>query len=273
MIIISKRDILLLGLITVATVLVLGIIGYRFFLHPESVSRLGFKLTGERFLFIAIVVATLIALLYGTTLVRSRSVSRELEKMIELTGSEEYKPEISLRKLGPLGRQISRLYARLSELNRKLALRIGSQSSLVAFLLGNMTQPVLVTDVLGKIQYISKGYIETKKANRSELLGSFVEDLSSDIVTQTILSRASASHAAVDVELVKEKEKARVHPVFNRDGEVSYLVFDFSRDHFFSRESLLSELKEKNGQVQRREKRESLFGGIGSFFRRSGKKG
>ncbi len=272
MIIISKRDILLLGLLTVATILVLGIIGYRFFLSPESASRLGVKLTAERFLFIAVVVASFITLLFGATLVRSRNVSKEIEKMIEMTGSDDYKPDISLRKLGALGRQISRLYTRINELNRKLALRLGSQAALVSFLVGNMTQPVLVSNVLGQIQYISKGYVERKKINRSELLGTFVENLSSDIVTQSILSKVSTGHSAIDLALEKEKEQLTIHPIFNRNGDVSYLVFDFSHEHFFSREGLFPEVKDTSASRQNRRKGGSLFGGIGSFFRRNGKK-
>ncbi|ADK83061.1 hypothetical protein [Sediminispirochaeta smaragdinae] len=272
MIIVSKRDILLLGFLTVLTVLVLGVIGYRFFLHPELASQLGFKLTAERFLFIAVVVATILALFYGAALMRSRNVSREIEKMIEHTGSDDYKPEVSLRKLGRLGRQISRLYTRLNELNRKLVLRIGAQSSLIGFLVGNMNQPILITDILGRIQYISKGYVEKKKASRSELLSDFVENLSADIVTQSILSKAANSHAAVDVYLEKEKEQITVHPVYNRDGDVSYLVFDFSHEHFFSREALVPETKDAEGGRQHRPKRDSFFGGIGAIFRRNGKK-
>jgi transcriptional regulator with PAS, ATPase and Fis domain len=199
-------------------------------------------------------------------------VSKEIEKMIELTGSGDYKPDISLRKLGALGRQISRLYIRVNELNRKLALRLTSQASLISFLVGNMTQPVLVCNVLGQIQYISKGYIDRKKANRSELLGTFVEDLSPDIVTQSILSNVSTSHSAVDLTLTREKEQISVHPIYNRDADVSYLVFDFSHEHFFSREGLLPEVKEKSASQQNRRKGGSLFGGIGSFFRRNGKK-
>jgi len=265
MIIISKRDLLMLGLVSTGTVLLLGALGYSFFSNPDIELRLGSKLMAERFLFISLGVAVIFLVLYGATLVRSLNVSREIEKMIERTGSGDYRPEKSLRKLGNFGDQISRLHTRLSEINRKQAMKIASQSLLIGFIAGNMEQPFLICDVIGRIHYISKGYLEKRKVSRSELTGTFVENLSSDIVTQLIVAEVSSSHAAVDVTLEKEKEEITVHPVFNRDGEVSYLVFDFSQERFFSREAFVPERQKQKRTGEQGRLWASPFGGLGAL--------
>lgn len=274
MILVSKRDLLLVAAVTVLTLIFLGIIGYRFFLHPEMARGLGSKLTAERFLFISILVATLMLLLYGGLFLRSMNVSREIERMTRLTGSDDYRPELSLRKMGAFGGQLAGLFTRITEMNRKLSLHIGGQSSLLTFLLGNMNQPVLVTDILGKILYVSKGYVDKKSAVRAELLEGYVENLSADIVTQTILARTSESHSPVSIHLEKEKEDVTVHPVYNRDGVVAYLVFDFSKDTIFLRSALVPEKQDKKAKDTGKSGRVggAFFGSLSSLFRRGGKR-
>ena len=277
MVLVSKRNLLVVAGVTVFTLLFLGIIGYRFFLHPEMAEGLGDKLTAERFLFISILVATLMLILYGALLLRSQNVSREIERMTRLTGSDDYRPEVSLRKMGSFGSLLASLFTRISEMNRKLSLHIGGQSSLLTFLTGNMNQPVLVTDILGKILYVSKGYVEKKEAVRAELLEQYVENLSADIVTQNILAQTSESHSPVNIHLEKEKEDVAVHPVYNRDAVVAYLVFVFRKDTVFIREALVPEEgagKGKDGKGKTPRRGDNLFGGIASFFQggSSGKK-
>lgn len=270
MVLISKRDLLFIGFVSVITILLLGFLGFRIFLHTGMSEEFGSKLRAEQFLFISVLVSTLLLVLYGAALRKSRNVSREIERMTRLTGSDDYRPEVSLKKLGSFGTQLAGLYTRISEMNRKLSIHIGGQSTLIGFLLGNMNQPVLVTDIVGKILYVSKGFVEKRSAIRSELLKQYVESLSPDIVTQTILSGVSGGHGPVTIHLEKEKEDVTIHPVFNRDAMVAYLVFDFSKENFFSREALLPEKKAKAGgeNEKGRRRREPLFGGIAALFRR-----
>lgn len=268
MILISRRNLVVIFLVTLATVLGLGFLGYHFFLHPELFSRLGTKLSAERFLFISIVVASFLALLYGFALVKSRNVRRELDKMISLSGSDDYNPDISLRKLGGFGRQLSRLYSRLGELNNKRALKIASQSQLIAFLVNSMRHPILVCNILGKVLYVSRGYLENREVSRPDLVDDSVDNLFSGLQSRTVLSRLNESHAPVDITLEKEKLAITVYPVFNKTGTVSYLVYDFGQAGFFNRESLVGDSSKREKMVQNKAGGESLFSSLSGLFRR-----
>ena len=204
----------------------MGVYGYRTMAGGGDASPEG-KAEAERFLYIAIIGVSVIAVTFLFTAGRTLSLYRELDKMIELNKRGDFSPELSMKKLGSIGERITLLYFTLNSLNEKRSLKISSLSSLSEFLVDNVELPLFVTDVRGIILYVSRNFAESTEKNRTEVLNRSVENLYPDVEFRDAL-----------VELHKKKTSVEIPDlatpltlvgVLNRMNELSYVVWVFEK--------------------------------------------
>jgi PAS domain-containing protein len=206
----------------------MGVFGYLFF-HPDhGLSGLEAKLTGEWFLFAALCTALVLVLIAAQLLRAAPRIDRELDR-IHRTGPQlSLTAQLQAGKLGPIRGSLLRLYSRIAELNEKQSLKMSAQHSLLLFLSSNMKAPILITDIAGRILYVSAALEKAHDLSHNSLLGSSVETFAPNILIQNILEEVETRSS-----YGKERKgdlSFTVFPVYNRLRQIDYLVFDFRKD-------------------------------------------
>ena len=209
-------------LLCCAAVLFFGVREYLFIGGSAALSSQELKISSENVLFLSIVFSVLILLVFGFVLLRSHNISRELDKISEMTRYGNFSIEGSLGRIGPLGEKILQLNQRLTELNAMKSLRISSLASINAFLLNNSRLALLVTDITGKITNASARCLEKLKKETGEVVGRHVTELLPELDYQSAIGKIEKQHG--ELELSDLKESPTLYPVFNSKNELSNII-------------------------------------------------
>jgi PAS domain-containing protein len=227
MILFPKSLTIVLFVLFCVSIIALGVFGYSLLGDVGSMPAETLEVQREQFLYISLVCFSVIAVSFLFFAGRTRYISKELDKMIELNKYGDFSPELSMKKLGKIGEKITLLYFRLNALNEKKSLKISALYDLVEFLVGNTDLPMLVTDVQGKITSVSRSYTEKYEQTRTELMGRNIVQSLPDIPFQDIIIEMDKKGMSIDKEL--GKIPISIFPVFNYARELSYLVWIFER--------------------------------------------
>ncbi len=220
MILIPRIKFFILNLVSAAGILLMGIMGY-VYVSPSSKSR------GETFFFVSLLITSLVFIMFLRALAKSRNISKEMDRLIHLSSIGGFTPGTSLKRLGKLGKQIDSLYYHLSTMNKKRALKITAQSTLIDFLATNSAIPLAVTDPTGEILYTSRVFLEKSSTSRTEITGKNISAVFPEIDMQTITGDIGTSHTFT--EYSEGKETVEIYPVTSKYGEISYLIFVFGK--------------------------------------------
>ncbi len=220
MILIPRIKFFILNLTAMAGILFLGIMGY-VYVSPSSKSE------GETFFFVSLLIAGLVFIMFLKTLSRSRNISKEMDRLIHLSSIGGFTPGTSLKRLGKLGKQIDSLYYHLSTMNKKRALKITAQSTLIDFLATNSAIPLAVTDPTGEILYTSRVFLEKSSTARTEITGKNITSVFPELDMQTVTGDIESSHTFT--EYSEGKETVEIYPITSKYGEISYLIFIFGK--------------------------------------------
>lgn len=221
MILISRRALIVLGTVVVALTGFLAAYGYR------SIDALGSgaAFTAQQFLYVSLLLIVVELILFIRALVRSRNIERELDKLIEITRFRGLPNARNLRRLGPIGEQISRLYDQLNSLSERRSLKISSQSELVEFLMNNLSLPAVVATAAGTVVYVSRAYTERLKRSKNELVDTRLEELVPGISVSDVVAELDRSHAAAQRK--SERSTVNFYPIRNSANQVAYVVCVF----------------------------------------------
>ncbi len=220
MILIRKGTALIFLLLFTASIAAIGIYGYRALDGGDSIE---FKALAERLLYMSVIGVSLVVVAFLTMAGRTLFLYRELDKMIELNKRGDFSPELSMKKLGPMGERITLLYFSLNSLNEKKTLKIGALSSLVEFLAEYAEIPLFVTDVQGRIVYVGREFVVQTEKTRSELLNRDVGEFFPDTPFRDLVLELDKQKSPIEV-------KERANPltlvgIRNRMNELSYVVW------------------------------------------------
>jgi len=225
MILVSRRLFTLFAALALLAVLALGVSGYLFF-HPQhSLPALEAKLTGEWFLFGAIFTALVLSVLTAHIIRTAPRINRELDRILQSGSNLSLTAQLRARRLGPISRTLLRLYSRIAELNEKQSLKMSAQHNLITFLTDNIQAPLLITDISGRILYVSRALEKSYNISHNALLGTSVESFAPNILMQSILGDL-ATHTSFRRER-KGDLPFTVFPVYNRLRQADYCIFDF----------------------------------------------
>jgi len=177
MFLISKFRIYLLYIFAILAFLLIGIYGYLTFSHVEAGDLLSLKYFTENFIYYTIVLLIILTIIFVSTLVKSKNIYRELEKVIELSKQGKYSSGKQLKKLGRLGEKIIEINAHLNSLNEMKSLKISSMSNIVNFLLDKAESQMLLLDAQGMIIKISRHLYEQLEISEKDLIGKYAENI------------------------------------------------------------------------------------------------
>jgi PAS domain-containing protein len=232
-VILIRRFLLLLLLAAAGAVAVyLGIRGYLLLRDATGLDPQELRSRGESFLYLAVVFATFIGIFVLSILLRSRNITRELDKVVDIARHGSFSFGESLKRLGPLGPRIQSLNARLTDLNEKRSLRISSMAAINAFLLNNIRLQVLITDITGKLTGVSPRAAEKLGIERLELVGRFINDVLEEVDFQAVVSRLEKER--VELTTGDDRNPIAYYPVMNRNNELSNVICVVGKEEVLS---------------------------------------
>ena len=237
MMLVSRTHFFLLVLLAVVCILGIGVLGYLWLSEgftgglPEAdATQIPPKIAAERLLFAAFAGTLLVLTLAARIYLRRVRIEHTLRRISTMGGTAS--PALQLRSapLGSLGEILALLYRRILEINDKQALKLSGQSELISILISGSDAPITVTDVTGTILYLSDKYEKRAGETRAKLLGGSIEEVESEIVVPLIMQEVENHRSFDSREKEEEQRKNRtftVLPILNKQGSVSYLLFDF----------------------------------------------
>lgn len=161
----------------VVAFLLIGFHGYLTFSHVEAGDALTLKYFAENFIYYGIVLLIILTVIFISTLVKSKNIYRELEKVIELSRQGKYFSGDQLKKLGKLGDKIIDINSQLNSLNEMKSLKISSLSNTVNFMLDKSNLSVIVLDALGLISKVSSQLLADLQIEEKDILNKFAENI------------------------------------------------------------------------------------------------
>lgn len=226
--ILFRKIVILLLFTTVCLVLIaFGIYGYRMVLEAQSMEQAALKYNAERFLFISLVAAAAVFLLAAVAFYRGIRVDKELDKIIELNRYQDFSPKRNMEKLGMLGDKITELYRRLNTLGEYKTLKISALTVLNSFLIENVHLPLLITDVRGTILQATEEIAEKLRSGKSEMINSLITDFVPEMKMQNVVFEVNKARGSIEGNAGKNTFSC--YPVYNRNNELSYLVFNLGK--------------------------------------------
>ncbi len=220
MINISRTKFSFLSILSISGIIILGAAGYRYIAAFS-------KKDAETFLFGAIVFSLLITILFLHSLIKSRDISKEMERLIHLSSIGGFTPGTSLKRLGKLGDQINDLYFHMNSMSKKRSTKIIAQSALIDFVTTNAQIPMVTTDPTGKILYVSKSFLDKNGTVKNEIADKSIDHFLPNISIKTLYDEMNTSHTFSKYK--GNKESAEIYPVTGSNNEIAYLVFVFDK--------------------------------------------
>jgi PAS domain-containing protein len=249
MILIRRYVLILLLLATCGFLLVLGTRGYLLLRGAEGLSGGELKIQSENLVYLAIVFVGVAAVFVFGLAARSRNITRELDKIIDIARYGSFSFEESLRRMGPLGDKIQGLNTRLADLNEKKSLRISALAAINAFLINNIRLPVLITDITGKVTAVSPRAVERLGQERASIVGLYVKEVIPEADFQQVVSRLEKEHVELKVE--GEGDPVTYFPILNRSNEVANVICLLGKEEVISAAATRSEERPRGAAVSR----------------------
>lgn len=231
MFLITKVRIFLLYVFAILAIAFIGIYGYIFFSNFTTGDALTLKYFAENFLYFVIILMAALTGIFIATLVKSRNIYRELDKIIELSRQGKYSSGMQLKKLGRLGEKIIEINRKLNDLNEMKSLKISSLSDMLNFILEKVDVPLFILDAQGMITKASQFLLEQMDVSEKNLVNKYAENLFDTFTFTSVLQELRKSKYVVvqspllldsfdepvDVNLI-------VFPVMNYKNEISNCV-------------------------------------------------
>ncbi|MGC9311786.1 MAG: hypothetical protein ACP5IA_03765 [Sediminispirochaetaceae bacterium] len=232
MIFIPRKLFKLYIFLSISILLAIGIAAYAVFSPQIEYSPLRQKIIAEWFLFGTIVgTCVLVLLAVRIATIRSR-IKKELGRIRSMSTYVSLSSQLKSRRLHELGPLLSDLFMQVSRINERQSLKMSAQHSLLDFLSSNVQAPIAVTDLFGRILYISNEFGKKMHMEREDLIDGSIENLISNVYMQPIVS-------SIETRRTYRKEQNddidfNVFPIYNREREPTYLLFDLRDSSSFS---------------------------------------
>lgn len=226
MLVLRRGALWFLGITGGSAILAAAIAGYRLMSEGDM------KVAGELFLFWGLITLLLFVLFFTAILVRSQSLDRRLDRLIEQGNRRDIVPGRDFQTLGKLGEKLTTVFNQISRQNLMKGRKISAMNDLVEFLVRNSERPIAACDVMGTIQYVSETLDDFLELDRVEVFQKKIQTIVplipfSDIRAAMILDRQPATEKYNNTEFT-------CYPIEDRIGELSYMVFLFnSKARFF----------------------------------------
>ncbi len=220
MVLVSRRWLLAVLAVGVASVLCLGIVGYLLLAASSGRAVEEAKLSAENLLYLCLVLGAVLAVLSAALLLRSRGVSKELDRIVALAHSSAQQVQQRLARLGPLGGRINALTAALNDVSERRLVRLSALNATVAALVTHGKAPLALLEVTGRVVAASPAFKE-KLALEGEPTP-VIADLLPGLDFPAVVGRLERTRMPQPWN--EGAESCGFHPVFDRRNELANVV-------------------------------------------------
>ena len=223
LLLIRRRTITLLAVVSITISLGMGAVGYLAILHATDLDAGGFKLLAERLLFGGILATVL---MLGTALyvaVETINLNAVFRRMAEMHRMGAAQMTASLRRLGEVGTHIRTLYDNINFLSARKSTRIVAMNGLVTTILSRSPRRILVVNAAGAVYRSSPAALKHLDRPAAEVAGKHIDTLVDAEVFSVMSARVAGTvglHVAAEGE-----DPVVVLPVTNDRGQVAYYVY------------------------------------------------
>lgn len=237
MIMIKKSNLKLLILSHFFSVIILCIVGCYFIYSTDLTIMENRKFAAEILIFLSIITTTVNI---GIVIFSNRNnikLYNELDKLATFCRTHDIREGANqLRQLDKLGKKMNLIFDLINETGEKRKQKLASMYQIIDYLMTNSDKNILITNVIGDIQFCSHKFSTLTKID-SDLIRTYrISDLL-EISINRILSdfeRKKTTDIALKNQILKfddtSKKIKEVHilPIFDSDNIVSNMIFLFN---------------------------------------------
>lgn len=237
MIMIKKSNLKLLILSHFFSVIILCIVGCYFIYSTDLTIMENRKFAAEILIFLSIITTTVNI---GIVIFSNRNNTKlynELDKLATFCRTHDIREGANqLRQLDKLGKKMNLIFDLINETGEKRKQKLASMYQIIDYLMTNSDKNILITNVIGDIQFCSHKFSTVTKID-SDLIRTYrISDLL-EISINRILSdfeRKKTTDITLKNQILKfddtSKKIKEVHilPIFDSDNIVSNMIFLFN---------------------------------------------
>ncbi len=226
MFLISKYRIYFLFIFVVIVFILAGIYSYLAFTRINIENALSLKYFAENFLYYTIILLIITITIFATTVLKSKSIYKELDKVVELSRQGKYCSGDQLKKLGKLGGKIIDINSQLNSLNEMKSLKISSLSNTVNFMLDKSNLSVFMLDAQGLVTKVSRKLLEDLQVKENDILNKFAENILDNFNYSNVINELKKSKYVI----LKSPLIIEATDVKNDVNVVIFSIFNYRND-------------------------------------------
>lgn len=237
MIMIKKSKLNLLVLSCFLSVIALCIVGCYFIYSADLTDSQNRKFCAEILIFLSILLLTVITVITIYALRQNTRIYLELDKLATFCRTHDIREGAGqLRHLDKLGKKMSMIFDLINETGEKRKQKLASMYQIIDYLALNSDKSILITNVIGDIQFCSKKFSDINKIDADMLRIQRISELI-NVSMNHILSGIERKKTAVVIlknqvlkyeETTKKIKEIQILPIYNSDNVVSNMIFLFS---------------------------------------------
>ena len=228
MFLISKYRIYFLFIFVIIVFIAFGIYSYLAFTRIDIEDALSLKYFAENFLYYTIILIIMTIIIFLTTILKSKNIYRELDKVVDLSRQGKYCSGDQLKKLGKLGGKIIDINSQLNSLNEMKSLKISSLSNTVNFMLDKSNLSVFMLDAQGLIIKVSRKLLGDLQIEEKDILNKFAENILDNFNYSNVINDLKKSkYVVLKSPLITESTDVKndvnvvIFPIFNYRNDIS----------------------------------------------------
>ena len=237
MIMIKKSNLKLLILSHFFSVIILCVVGCYFIYSTDLTVMENRKFAAEILIFLSIITTTVNI---GIVIFSNRNnikLYNELDKLATFCRTHDIREGANqLRQLDKLGKKMNLIFDLINETGEKRKQKLASMYQIIDYLMTNSDKNILITNVIGDIQFCSHKFSTVTKID-SDLIRTYrISDLLEISINQILsdFERKKTTDIALKNQILKfddtSKKIKEVHilPIFDSDNIVSNMIFLFN---------------------------------------------
>lgn len=237
MIMIKKSNLKLLILSHFFSVIILCVVGCYFIYSTDLTIMENRKFAAEILIFLSIITTTVNI---GIVIFSNRNnikLYNELDKLATFCRTHDIREGANqLRQLDKLGKKMNLIFDLINETGEKRKQKLASMYQIIDYLMTNSDKNILITNVIGDIQFCSHKFSTVTKID-SDLIRTYrISDLLEMSINQILsdFERKKTTDIALKNQILKfddtSKKIKEVHilPIFDSDNIVSNMIFLFN---------------------------------------------
>lgn len=277
MFLISKYRIYFLFIFVVIVFILAGIYSYLAFTRINIENALSLKYFAENFLYYTIILLIITITIFATTVLKSKSIYKELDKVVELSRQGKYCSGDQLKKLGKLGGKIIDINSQLNSLNEMKSLKISSLSNTVNFMLDKSNLSVFMLDAQGLITKMSRKLLEDLQVKENDILNKFAENILDNFNYSNVINELKKSKYVIlkspliiEATDVKNDVNVVIFSIFNYRNDISncacVLVSEETFQQLAQRKSSIA-IQQDSKKIQQEDHDSTIFKKFTDLFR------